>query len=109
MAKYKDMLGKSLVVGQTALNVFIQSKSQEPIGHRICEIIKLNGMSVRIRYEKSDGTEGQSNIYNTTNRLIVLQESDGHASGGENTIENRWEILDFNNEQNRQKTSKKIS
>lgn len=95
MPEYKDMLGKKLVIGQKAINVFIRSDgpSGEPIGHRMCEIIKINPKSVRIRYEKKLGQLGESNIYNTINRLIVLKESNGYVSSGERKT--RWEILDF--------------
>ena len=54
MPEYKDMLGKTLIVGQRVINVFIRSDgpSGEPIGHRMCEIIKINPKSVRIQYDK---------------------------------------------------------
>lgn len=95
MPEYKDMLGKTLVVGQKALNVFIRSDgpSGEPIGHRLCEITKINPKSVRIRYKKKLGQTGESNIYNTVNRLIVLKESNGYIHNG--SMKNRWEILDL--------------
>ena len=98
MEEYKDMLGKVLRIGQTCINVFVQDSTGgngERIGHRLCEIIKINPASVRIRYTKENGKEGQSNIYHTTNRLIVLHKGDGHISGGENEVANRWEILDL--------------
>lgn len=89
------MLGKTLVVGQKAINVFIRSDgpSGEPIGHRMCVIIKINPKSVRIRYMKKLGIRGESNIYNTINRLIVLKESNGYVNDEEHKT--RWEILDF--------------
>lgn len=95
MPEYKDMLGKTLNIGQTALNIFIQNESGEPIGHRLCEIIKINPGSVRIEFLNKKGILKRSSIYRTTNRLIILEQGDGSTSGGDNVIKNRWEILDF--------------
>jgi len=103
MTEFYDMLGKLLVPGQKAINIFINNKSNgEPIGHRLCEIIKINPRSIRIKYIKKNGFFRESNIYNTTNRLIILKESDGHIAG-ENIVKNRWEILDLRDEEKKHK------
>ena len=95
--EYNDMLGKTIKIGQTCINLFFQSVSGEPIGHRIYTIKKINGASVRIQYDISNGEFGESNIYNTTNRLIILEEGNGKNSlrGEEYKVKNRFEILDF--------------
>lgn len=102
MIEHKDLLGKTLRIGQIAVNIFPRDKKHkgefgESIQHRLCKIIKINSSGVRIEYQNKDGETGQSNIYNTANRLIILKKKDNPTpiNNKNNIINNRWEILDL--------------
>ncbi len=77
---FKDLFGKEIEVGQTVLNLWANDNDYPKRGEggpgviqfRISGVVKINPKSIRIEYMNSHKEMAQCNIYNTSNRILIM-------------------------------------
>ena len=76
---FKDMFGRGINVGDMVLHLwtYVDGRGRpyggkNGVNHKLGTVIRLNPKSIRIRH-RDKGEEGESNIYNTTNRIIIME------------------------------------
>jgi hypothetical protein len=88
--KWKDLFGKEIHLEDTVLNVWANNDlyrdkgqgGEGAIQYRVAKVIKINPKSIRIEYSH-EGELRDCNIYNTANRIIVMND-DGSISSEKN-------------------------
>lgn len=74
---YKDMMGKDIAVGDVVLHLWLvvddngyPNCSKRGVKNKFATVVKMCPKSVRLRHH--DLNESESNVFNTINRLIVV-------------------------------------
>lgn len=92
----KDVLGKEIKEGDTALNIFLK---ENKINYRLANVIRVHATCIRIRYP-IEGQIHYSNIYRTDNRIVIMREVLDNKILGDMAFEgssdpiSRFELMD---------------